>query len=144
MLFMVSSALKVCYRSNEEFFRHCGGRRAAETSPAAAAAAEALPSWKRVAKGAFMVWFFVVWIAGVSFFWKFNEAFASGSPQPTVAQTSKLTNHGRTVYITAEQNRTVKLLEYSMMIGIPFIFVFGAVLHFVAGVKLFSNGTEDN
>jgi hypothetical protein len=142
LLFGVLSALKVCQATSEEFFRHCGVHHHVDPAPSLVSAKLQLPAWKKIVTGAFSAYFLAVWIAGVGFFWKFNAAFASGSKQPTATQTEKLTNHGRAVYITSEQKRIVNLLERSMMFGIPSVFVIGALLHFVIGVKIFSGGKD--
>ena len=142
LLFGVLSALKVCHSTDGEFLSHCGANPQAEPGLPPLPAKPQSPKWKRIVTGAFMVYFFAVWIAAVGFFWKFNAAFASGSKEPTATQTEKLTNHGHTVYITPERKRIVKLLERSMMFGIPSVFVIGALLHFVIGVNIFSGGKD--
>lgn len=136
ILFWVLSSLKIVFRSESEFQSHCGDQRQKKAEPARPLS-EA--SWKKAVRTAFFLYFFAVWIAGVSFFWKFNIVFRDGTPEPTHEGTETLTDHGKTVYITAEEKRIVSLLEYSMMIGIPSALLLGALIHFIVGVKLFPN-----
>jgi len=136
LVFGVLSALNVVQQSEEEFLRHCGEGRPVESPPPPSG--PQLPGWKRVIAGAFGIYFLAVWIVAVGFFWKFNSAYSHGSQQPTTAQTEKLSNHGHTVYITPEEKQMVDLLKLALMPGIPSIFVMGAILHFVVGVKVFS------
>jgi hypothetical protein len=143
LVYGVLNALKVCHQTEDEFLRHCGTHPPMEQVPLPEPTKPSQPKWKRVVMGAFRVYFFAVWIAGVTFFWKFNAAYASGSQQPTATQTEKLTNHGKAVYITPEQKRTVKLFERSLTFGIPSVFVIAALLHFIVGVKLFDRGKEN-
>lgn len=144
LLFGVLGALKICHKTEEEFLRHCGADRHVEPAVSPVAWKQQLPRWKRIVVGAFGAYFLIIWIAGVGFFWKFNAAFASGSKQATATQTEPLTNHGHTVFITPKQKRIVKLLERSMMFGMPSVFVIGALLHFVIGIKVFSREKEEN
>ena len=136
ILFGVLSELKIVYYSKAEFLRHCGGQPIQQVdlfvSPAD-------PFWKKVVRAVFRTYFIIVWIVGVGFFWEFNTAFQDGTLQPTLERTERLTNHGRTVYITPPQKKLVLRLEYGMMIGIPSALVLGSLVHFVLGVKLFPN-----
>ncbi|MBM4050520.1 MAG: hypothetical protein FJ279_35950 [Planctomycetes bacterium] len=136
IVFWILSSLKIVFQSESEFQSHCGDQRLRKPEPAIPSSEE---PWKKAARTAFSLYFFAVWIAGVSFFWKFNTTFRDGTPEPTPDRTETLTNHGKTVYITAEEKKVVSLLQYSMMVGIPSALLLGALLHFVVGVKLFPN-----
>jgi hypothetical protein len=135
ILFWILSSLKVVFQSESEFQCHCGDQRLKTPEPARPSLTEA--HWKKVVRTSFSLYFFAVWIAGVSSFWKFNTAFRDGTQEPTPERTETLTDHGKTVYITPEEKRIVSLLQYSMTIGIPSALLFGALIHFVVGVKLF-------
>ncbi|MBN2702588.1 MAG: hypothetical protein JXR23_00115 [Pontiellaceae bacterium] len=134
ILFWILSCLKVVFQSESEFQSHCGDQR--QNGPAMRPSSTEAP-WKKAVRITFSVYFFVVWIAGVSFFWKFNTAFRDGTLEPTPERTEMLTDHGKTVYITAEEKKDVSILQYSMMLGIPSALILGALIHFVVGVKLF-------
>lgn len=137
ILFWILSGLKVVFQSESEFQTYCGDQRLKKSEPARPSSTEV--QWKKAVRTAFSVYFFAVWIVGVSFFWKFNTAFRDGTPEPTAERTETLTDHGKTVYITPEEKRIVSLLERSMMLGIPSALLLGALIHFVVGVKLFPN-----
>jgi hypothetical protein len=135
ILFRILSSLKIVFQLESEFLNHCGDPRLKTSEPARPSSTEV--SWKKAVRTAFSIYFFAVWIAGVSFFWKFNTAFRDGTPEPTAERTETLTDHGKTTYIPPEEKRIVSLLERSMMIGIPSALLLGALIHFVVGVKLF-------
>jgi hypothetical protein len=139
----VLSALNVVQQSEEEFQRHCGEGKPVEPSPPPPSNSQ-LPKWKRAVASVFGIYFLALWIVGVGFFWKFNSAYSHGSPQPTATQTEMLTNHGHSVYITPEEKQMVKRLQLALMPGIPSVFLIGAVLHFVVGVKVFSKEKDKN
>jgi len=134
VLFWILYQLKLVFFSEKDFLSHCGERIATEPKPATAPTE---PTWKRFLRSAFYVYFFAVWTAGVTFFWKYNIAFRDGSPEPTPTQTETLVDHGNTVYITAEEKRVVSILEKSMFVGIPSALLLATLLQFVVGVKLF-------
>jgi len=133
ILFLILSSLKIVFRSESEFQSHCGDQSLRKPEPVTRSSE--VP-WKKVARAAFSLYFLVVWIVGVSFFWKYNAAFRDSTPEPTAERTETLTDHGNTVYITAEEKKIVSVLERSMMIGVPSALLLGALLHFIVGVKL--------
>ena len=137
ILFGILSSLRVVFRSESEFQSYCGDQRLKKPEPERPSSTEA--SWKKAVRIAFSLYFFAVWIASVSFFWKFNTVFRDGTPEPTPERTKTLTDHGKTVYITPEEWSIVSILERSMLLGIPSALLLGALIHFVVGVKLFPN-----
>ena len=136
ILFWILSGLKIVFLSESEFQSYCGDQRLKSSEPASPSSE--IP-WKKAVRIAFSVYFFAVWIAAVSFFWKFNTAFRDGTPEPTPQRTETLTDHGKTIYITPEEKKIVSLLQYSMMLGIPSVLLLGVLLHFIVRVKLWPN-----
>ena len=57
---------------------------------------------------------------------------------PTAAQNEPITDHGKTVYITHDQKVLRDELELFGFVGIPSVLVCGLLLHFLAGVQVFS------
>jgi uncharacterized membrane protein YbhN (UPF0104 family) len=142
-LFGVLQSLKVVYPSEAEFASHCmvidqyGRELEPMVEPPPVQATE--PKWKRVAKAIFTAAFMLVWVSGVASFYFFGTAFKNGSPEPTASQTEPLEDHGKTVYVTPEEKQRVHAFQLTSWIGFPIVFLGGAVLHFLMGVKLFPN-----
>jgi hypothetical protein len=145
-IFGILQTLKVVDASQVEFVSHCMviDQYGRELEPAAATAPPQItgPAWKRTAKVVYSVVFILVWVAGVASFYFSGTAFKNGSPQPTATQTQPLTDHGKTVYVTPAEKQRLDELQLAMWIGIPFILVGGAVLHFLLGVKVFGGNFE--
>ena len=83
--------------------------------------------------------FVLVWIASVASFFFFGTAFRRGSSMPTATQTEPLSDHGKTVYVSRVEKQRIHYFQLASWVGIPLILVSAVVLHFVVGVKLFSN-----
>jgi hypothetical protein len=98
-----------------------------------------VPQWKRVARVAYIIVFFLVWLDGVAAFLYFGRVFRGGSPVPTSTQIEPLRNHSQVVYIAHSQSVLVHLLLTVMGIGIPSVMVAAFILHYLLGVKLFAN-----
>ena len=139
----VLQSLKVVHLSEAEFASNCMiidqyGRElplAREPSPAQPSE----PNWKRFMKVAYTVVFMLMWVCGVASFYFFGTAFKNGSPEPTATQTEPLEDHGKTVYVTPAEKQRVHALQLVAGVGFPVVFIGGAILHFVVGVKLFPN-----
>ncbi|HYT08549.1 MAG TPA: hypothetical protein VEL77_12940 [Rugosimonospora sp.] len=139
-LFNVLSALNLVQSSEAEFETGCGERQSLPLGERADA--QSPPhriGWKQVVRGAFIVYFFAVWVTFVSSFYFYGKAFRGGSPTPTASQTEPMREHGKTVYVSPAEKRLVDLWENGMMVGIPSVFVLGFVIHFLLGVKLVDN-----
>jgi hypothetical protein len=139
-LFNVLSALNLVKSSEAEFEAECGEPPPPSASASGQTQLTSPPArWKQVVRGAFTVYFFAVWITGVSSFYFSGKAFRGGSPTPTASHTEPMTEHGKTVYVSPAEKRLVDLSETGMMVGIPSVFVLGFVVHFLLGVKLVDN-----
>lgn len=141
-LFNFLSALNLVKSSEAEFEAECGEPPPPSTIASASGEIQHTPppvTWKQVVRSAFVVYFFAVWITGVSSFYFSGKAFRDGSPTRTASQPEPMTEHGKTVYISLAEKRLVDLSETAMMAGIPSVFVLGFVVHFLLGVKLVDN-----
>ncbi|HTA29514.1 MAG TPA: hypothetical protein VK731_03475 [Candidatus Cybelea sp.] len=139
LVYAVLNGLKVVNDSNAAFLQNCGEHRSLAPPEPPPPSRPAQRSWKQILAAVYGIYFLIVWLLGLSFFWRFNLAFSHGSPKPTATQTEKLINHSHTVYITPDEKRMVHLLELSMMCGIPSAMALGVFLHFIVGVKIFDN-----
>ena len=104
-----------------------------------AARIEHLPLWKRRVKRVYQIVFVAVWLEGMAFFYVDGRQMNSGSTNPTTLQTSPLTEHGRTVYVTAQNSELVSWLMTGFMVGVPLVLLSGFALQFLFGVPLWSN-----
>ena len=139
-LFNVLSALNLVKSSEAEFEAECGEAPPPNPSASGETRLTSPPArWKRAVRGAFTLYFFAVWITGVSFFYFDGKTFSGGSPTPTATQTEPMSQHGKTVYVSRAEKRRDDLLQTAMMVGIPSIFALGFVFHFLLGVKLVDN-----
>jgi hypothetical protein len=142
-LFSVLQSLKVVYASEAEFASDCMviDQYGRELEPAHASSSGQLsePKWKRVTKVIYSIVFMLLWVSGVASFYFFGTAFKSGSPEPTVTQTEPLKDHGKTVYVSRTDEQRVQALQLVSGVGFPVLIISGAILHFLAGVKLFPN-----
>lgn len=142
-MFGILQSLKVVYASEAEFASDCMiidqyGRELEPThAPSSAQLSE--PNWKRVVKVIFTIVFMLVWGSGVASFYLLGTAMRNGSPEPTTTQTQLLEDHGKTVYVTPVENRRVHALQLVTWVGVPVVLISGAILHFLAGVKLLPN-----
>lgn len=133
LLFSILASLKIVFPSEAEFRKHCGDRQADD--PDAPKAPEE-PSRNRKIRAAFRVYFMLVWILAVCFFWKFNTAYRDGTAAPTAEHTEALSDHGKTVYITADEKAVIGLLKYAVFLGIPSALAAGLFLHFVLKIPM--------
>jgi hypothetical protein len=142
-LFGILQSLKVAYASEAEFASDCMiiDQYGRELEPAHAPPSAPLsePNWKRVTKVTYTTVFMLAWVGGVASFYFFGTAFKNGSPEPTATQTEPLEDHGKTVYVTPADKRRVHALQLVSWVGVPVVLISGAILHFLAGVKLFPN-----
>jgi hypothetical protein len=134
-LFAFLRALGITHLAEADFVAECGPIIAAESKSGDIGD----PVWKRVVRGAFSIFFLLVWLDGVASFYVFGSAFRAGSPVATATQSVPLVNHGHTVYVEQSRKLLVNRLQAGMMIGIPAAMAFGFVLHFIIGVQLFPN-----
>lgn len=141
LVFAVLQTLKVIWPTQKDFLLYCGEHNPDGVPILSPEPEQKLPKWKRMITAIFAI-YFLVWVISVSFFWAFASDIRSGNEKPTATQTESLTDHGYTVYIRPDQKRRVKLLERCFAIGIPSVFVIGGLLHFVLGVKVFSNPSQ--
>lgn len=140
--FGILSALKIATGTETEFLLHCTvidqyGQeipRLCEIPKPPVVEAR----WKKMARGTYFCAFMLVWIAGVLSFYAFGAAFKNGSPIPTATQTQPLQNHGETVYVTPAEKQRIDQLQAASWLFIPVV-LFGLVLHFIMGVKLYAN-----
>jgi len=128
--------LKIVCMAEAEFLRSCGGINIGSKEEVYKSFE---PSWKKTVRICYSILFVIIWLEFMLFFHKFSVAFHNGSPEPTVTQTEKLVNHGKVSYVTPEEKRVIDTLEAFMWIGFPTVFLLGAFLHFVVGVKLVPN-----
>jgi ABC-type Na+ efflux pump permease subunit len=135
LVFAVLNGLGVVSQSEKEFQQHCGPVPRARVSPPVR---PRLRCWKRRVVNAYQIYFLLVWVVAVAFFWQFNAVSRHGSPIPTSTQMARLANHNSVVYVTLAQAHQIQWLSYSLTVGIPSLFVVGAFLHFVVGVRVFS------
>lgn len=97
------------------------------------------PRWHRSARAAFTVLFFLVWLEAVSCFVFFMILSKNGSPIPTRELSESVFNHGHAFYVAASQKVLYDLLLTTMKFAIPGTMLAGFLLHYVVGVKIFSN-----
>jgi hypothetical protein len=135
ILFSILSSLNVVTATQEEFARCCT-KKGVDRPLEAVSEPRTATKWKRVVRVVFFVVSLAVWLEWVAYFYYFGVTYSSGSPEPTMTQTAQLSNHGHVVYITAEQQWQVHLLQIGTMVGIPSIMVAAAILHFVLGVRI--------
>jgi len=144
-VFGILAALNVVEFSKDEFLKSCHRQGTEPSNLATAAISPAVPadpvepSWKRILRGALMLFFLIVWLDGVASFYFFGVAFRNGSPVAAATKTEPLDDHGRTVFVSKDQKILVDDLQTAMSIGIPMIFVLGFIVHFIVGVKLIPN-----
>jgi hypothetical protein len=142
-LFSILQSLKVAYAAEAEFTSNCmiidqyGRELEPVNEPSSVQRSD--PSWMRVTKVTYTVVFMLVWVCGVASFYFFGTAFKNGSPEPTATQTESLEDHGKTVYVTPSEKQRVHVLQLVSGVGVPLLLITGAILHFLVGVKLFSN-----
>lgn len=143
--FGILSALKVASGTETDFMLHCTvidqhgqeiPRLCEIPKPRVVEVVEA--RWKKMARGTYFCAFMLAWIAGVLSFYVFGMSFKNGSPVPTATQTQPLQNHGKTVYVTAAEKQRIDQLQMASWLFLPVI-LFGLVLHFIVGVKLYGN-----
>jgi RHS repeat-associated protein len=85
--------------------------------------------------------FGLVLVVGALSFCYFVLLMFKGTPVPTALQTESLWSHGRTVYVTLVEKRRLNWLLMFFAAGIPILAIVGLVIHFLAGIKLFSKVT---
>jgi hypothetical protein len=143
-VFNVLAAPNLVCSSEAEFASHCmiidQYGRELEPEPVVEPSEEiSEPKWKRIIQVTYTVTFMLVWICSVASVYSFGTAFKNGSPQPTATQTEPLEDHSKTVYVTPAEKRRIHALQLVSWIGIPTLIIGGLVLHFLVGVKLFTN-----
>jgi hypothetical protein len=97
------------------------------------------PVWKRIIRGAFYIWFIVVWLEAMSFFYVHEHFLSTSTLVPTSTHTEQITEHGGTTYVTASEKSVDDLLKGGMAIGIPSVFALGFFFHLVLRIRIFSN-----
>lgn len=105
---------------SEDFFKLCCGDKASAKQALLQYAGKKNNNLKHPV---FYSFFAVVWILTMIYFWKAESAFSTGAPQPTLEKTASMSDHGRTVYITPEDRRTIRLLSIPFFLGIPLVLI---------------------
>lgn len=129
-IFAVLNVLRITHLSEKAFQNECGDK-ALEPEPAPPPE----PRWKTVVKYVFIAAFLAVWLEAVTAFYVFDRTFRGGAPVPTAGQSAPLTNHGVTVYVTADEKRLVDQLQGFMFVGIPAAIATAFFLHFVLKIR---------
>lgn len=138
-LFNILGALHLVNQSKEEFLAQCVETADEEVT----VSTPPEPAWRRILRGAYSVAFLVIWLAGVASFYFFGVGMRDGAPMPTATETEPLTDHGHTVFVTAQAKQLIDLLQTAMFAGIPAIMVAGAILHFVLKIPVFGSRRTD-
>ena len=140
--FNILSSLKVVQHSEEDFAQSCGD--IAPTPLASYDEADDIyePKWKRTVRGIYSILFILIWLEGVAFFYVHQRYTHEGSLKPTATQTESFNEHGTLVYLAHDQMQINNALLTMMMVGIPSLLLGGFILHFVVGVRMFSNMPE--
>jgi hypothetical protein len=137
--FNVLQTLRLVYPSEAAFLADCHEPGVQiEEAPSVKSIESTEPRWHRAAKSAYRALFFIVWLGFVGYFYYSGATFREGSPVPTPTQNEPITDHGKTVYITHDQRVLRDELELFGFVGIPSVLVCGILLHFLAGVQVFS------
>jgi hypothetical protein len=97
------------------------------------------PGWRAWIVRLYMAAGLALWLTFMGFAYLDGKAMQDGQDTPTTAADWPRTDHGRTVYIPAQDGQRIALLERTVFIGFPSFFVLGFLIHFGLGVKLFSN-----
>jgi hypothetical protein len=139
-VFNVLHSLRVVHLSDADFQRDCADSNVPIDSTLENEELEPNdPTWKRVVRGIYVVAFVLIWLEGMAFFYVHERYVREGSPRPTPTQTESVNEHGTLVYLTHDEMQINNILSTVMMIGIPAIMLSGFLLHFIAGVRMFSN-----
>jgi len=129
------TALRITYLAESDFLADCGDP-VRETKHAAASA---IPPWKNALRTGFSVLFIAIWLDGMGSFYLAGKAMREGLPAPTETASAPLTDHGRTVYVTAARKAAIDLTTTVMTAGVPLIIVTALFLQLVVGIRLFPN-----
>lgn len=139
-LFGILNSLKVVSRSRDEFEADVEAAR----TPVPAASPAALvdqpgADWRTWVVRVYSVAFVGVWLEGIAFLYMYGRGMRDGAPAPTSTASWPLTDHGRTVYLTAQDGQLIGTLQQIMAFSIPGAILLGFLIHFGLGVRLFSN-----
>lgn len=134
-LFSFLQSLRFVHTSEAAFLADCV--ESAGQLPEPAQVEPSSPQWQEAVKTVFRVVFFIVWLEFLIFFYYSGKTFRDGSPVPTQTQTEPVSDHGKTVYIRADQKGLRDKLELFVIVGIPSVIATGFLLNFVLGIKVF-------
>lgn len=136
-LFQLLSALQLVRASEAEFQADCLEIRDTDAPNTLSIAID--PVWKRAVRALYYITFMAVWFGGMTFFYFNGVATHSGSPVATSTHTELIVEHGSSIFVTRDEKLRVRRWETMMTIGIPSILASGFIIHFLLGIKLFSN-----
>jgi hypothetical protein len=131
-IFAVLAMLRVVRLSEARFEADVTGRPADHLAPKIET-----PTWKRQVKFAYNIAFVAVWLEGMTALYVYETRIRSGSPTPTSTQAFPLTDHGATVYLSAQDSSLVSVFMSGFMIGIPTILAIGFALQFLLHIPVF-------
>lgn len=96
-------------------------------------------TWKRYVRAIYTTAFGLGLLIGAVSFVCFLLLTIFGSRTPNAHQTEALWSHGRAVFITAGQMQVLNRLWLVFFAGMPILGATALILHFVLGIKIFSN-----
>jgi hypothetical protein len=142
VVFNVLTSLRVVQHSESDFLQNCGGGTVLQPTSSVAVMPPSDPLWKRSVRGAYSIFFVLIWLEAMLFFYVHQKYVHDGSRTPTATQTESFNEHGVRIYVTRDQMKTDNSLSTIMAVGIPGAILSGLILQFVFGVRLFSNMPE--
>ena len=108
--------LRVLFSTEAAFLTYCGD---GQGPSAQVSVSEATPLSRKLSRWFVYAFFFAAWLTFLAFFWQFGMAYKTGTEQPTPERTEPLVKHGKTVYVTPAEDKSVSVLKMASMIGIP-------------------------
>lgn len=140
-VFGILYALDLVQNAEEDFEDHCGERPAV---PVAAndddkGADDDEPDWKRRARNLYEMVGLVGFVAVMAFFYFDQRLTSTGAHTAAPGHTQAIADHGTRVFLSLDQYRLETILQTIVTFGIPGYMAAGLLLHFVAGVPIFSN-----
>jgi len=100
-------------------------------------------AWKRAVRAMYSLAFSLGLLTGALSFCWFLLLTILGSRTPTAHQTEALWSHGNAVYVAVDQMQLLNRLWTVFFAGMPMLGAIALFLHFVLGIKLFSNSEGD-
>jgi hypothetical protein len=115
-MYNVLLRLRIVFSTEAAFLAYCGDGQRPSTE---VSASETTSVSRKLSRWFVYAFFFAAWLTFLAFFWQFGMAYKTGTEQPTPERTEPLVNHGKTVYITPAEDKSVSILKTASMIGIP-------------------------